>query len=137
MTSDNPRAPICPDCGTAVGAEHIIGCDVERCRACGGQRISCGCPSDVQDEAGDRLPWTGEWPGISDCRELGLFCRDLLDGVPVDFTPAFKNRDRIDWHVPCAPEDPGAHEDLNRLYSFPWDPRLGKHVRRVEGIPRG
>ena len=49
-----------------------------------------------------RLLWTGEWPGLAACRELGWWAvRDADAG----------------WRS-CAPGTPGAVEDLNRLNFF-------------------
>lgn len=36
-----PRNPYCPGCGVKLGELHRIGCDLERCPACGGQIIGC------------------------------------------------------------------------------------------------
>jgi hypothetical protein len=102
----------CPDCNAGVGELHVPGCDVERCPYCGGQvflGLCCGQPLDERD----RMPWTGLWPGEADCREFGWYVR-MVPGVG--------------WER-CAAGEPGAREDLNRLYMEAiWDPAQKRHV---------
>lgn len=38
----------CHDCNVSIGGYHHVGCDMERCPACGGQLISCGCLDEDQ-----------------------------------------------------------------------------------------
>jgi hypothetical protein len=33
----------CHDFGRLLGEAHLLGCEMERCPDCGGQRVSCGC----------------------------------------------------------------------------------------------
>lgn len=83
------RAPRnCPVCNAKPGEAHVSGCDVERCSACGGQRISCECglPHDSQFAR-----WTGFWPGDLECIALGMVTRweaDANDPGPADLLPA-------------------------------------------------
>jgi len=103
---------LCHDCGVKKGEFHHDGCDVERCPACGCQLLSCEC-SDEEISKYSRLPWTGEWPGISECREFGWYAK-LVEGQG--------------W-VPCNKNDEGAKENLNRLYTDAvWSPKLGRFV---------
>jgi hypothetical protein len=49
----------CGDCGVPRGQVHVLGCDMERCPACGRQLITCelwGC------EVGAALTQQGEVP---------------------------------------------------------------------------
>jgi hypothetical protein len=103
----------CPDCGAVPGDLHFGGCDVERCPDCGGQVISCGCEHGPPQHP--RLPWTGEWPGVAECREYGWYCTfDHKRG----------------WRVVGA-DEPGAREDLNRLVATcNWDAAQGRFVKR-------
>lgn len=91
----------CHDCGVKIGELHIPGCDVERCADCGGgmtQAISC----DHEDYIKPRLPWTGEFPGCKEARELGFWCK-WVEGKG--------------W-ARCEESDPEAVEDLNRYSQY-------------------
>lgn len=102
----------CPDCGVKPGEKHHENCDVERCPECGGQYLSCG-----HDAVLPRLPWTGEWPGVMECREFGWYAL---------FSPS-------DSWVRCGADQPGATEDLNRLYrEARWDRERKRFVLREE-----
>lgn len=110
----------CSDCGVAPGELHHHGCDVERCPLCKGQALSCFCVYKVNDsenydedptdemwakldaevaKVGGYQPWTGEFPGMKECRELNFWCK-MVPGTG--------------W-VTCDKDDPEATEDLNRL----------------------
>ncbi len=99
----------CPDCAVNSGENHQNGCDVERCPECGSQFISCGCELISKP----RLPWTGEWPGIKECLEFGLYVRFVAG-------PG--------W-VSCSENEPGSSEDLNALFrKAKWSKELGRFV---------
>lgn len=94
---------LCPDCNVKPGENHEPGCDIEQCANCGRQAIGCGC-EESEYGALKPLPWTGEWPGDSDCRMLGFWCIWTNTG----------------WKS-CDRETPGATEDLNRLATCRWN----------------
>jgi hypothetical protein len=103
----------CPDCDVSPGEHHKLGCDIEQCPYCGGQLISCDCRK--KPPLDDRMPWSGQWPGVAECRAFGWFAR-LIPGRG--------------W-VPCAADDADATEDLNRLHvEARWD-RVEKRFVRV------
>ena len=58
----------CHDCGAKPGEPHHAGCDVERCSACGGQRLGCDCKG--HDPLFAR--WSGWWPGSLEAAALGI-----------------------------------------------------------------
>lgn len=140
----------CGDCGVQPGQLHQLGCDIERCPRCGGQAISCDCiyevcgldpetleqahpgiyangPTAQMNETWDaewanrRMPWTGEYPGCAECREFGWYAK-LAPGKG--------------WFE-CGPEEPGATENLNRLYvDAVWDIERQRFVLR-DTQPKG
>lgn len=119
----------CNECGVAPGEFHTPGCDVERC-GCGNggqQALSCDvCAHDHERYMANRLPWTGHWPGVLECRHHGLWCRDMVEGIPspspVETLNARQMGKHVRFHVPCGPDDVGAHEDINRWHSMGCPP---------------
>ncbi len=104
----------CPDCHANPGQLHEWDCDVEQCPSCGGQFISCPCEDETP--RADRLPWTGLWPGVAECREYGWHAKSV-PGV---------------GYVPCDAGDTGAAADLNRLRnSARWDRTEKRFVREA------
>ena len=87
-----PKLKNCHDCGAKPGSFHQPGCDVERCPYCGGQLLLCshqGKTNPPPDD--DRMPWTGEWPGVKESQEFGWYAKAVPGG----------------WKA-CAKDDPGA-----------------------------
>ena len=68
-----PATERCPDCGASPGEFHQPACDVEQCPYCGGQLLSCDCRR--RPPLDDRMPWTGVWPGVAECRKFGWFAK--------------------------------------------------------------
>jgi hypothetical protein len=102
-----PSTKPCPDCGVLPGKKHRGCCDVERCGVCGGQAISCGCRDKCSGVRCTRTLWTGDWPGVAECRERGWYSQD--QHIPNSRWGSF---------CPCPPDAPGASEDLNRWAWF-------------------
>ena len=79
-----PAVRNCPGCAVVPGQPHQSGCAVERCSACGSQRLACSCNGD-HDALFSR--WTGFWPGELECLALGLLSKwepDPQHPVPAD-----------------------------------------------------
>jgi len=104
-TDDETR---CPMCDVFPGERHVFGCELEPCTVCGRQVLACdhyafGAKAVPPEK--ERIPWSGEWPGVHECREFGWYACLGANG----------------WES-CAPDDPSAREDFNRLYEEAvWD----------------
>jgi len=107
----------CHDCGVCIGELHKEGCDGVTCTVCGTQLLICGHYPE------GNAKWTGEmYPEERKiCEERNLWCRDFVDGKPVeevDFEKLLNDEIDVKWHVPCNKDDYGAHHDLNRSVKF-------------------
>jgi hypothetical protein len=107
----------CPGCGAEVGQLHNLYCAEEQCPYTGRPVLMCFCthrgPETIPQQ--DRLPWNGERGGTRECQEFGWFVRRTLVG-----------------RIPCRPDQPGAVEDLDRLYrDAVWDRARRRFVRKT------
>jgi hypothetical protein len=120
---NNTTTAVCPRCGVAAGELHTLGCAMEQCLHCGGQLLRCfimgpyeaieALPWPPPDE--DRIPWSGEWPGVAECHEFQWYAR--------------RNPDGAGW-LPCNADEPVARPDLNRLHSDATWSREAKRFTR-------
>ena len=94
----------CHDCGVRPGLAHERGCDVERCSACGGQRLQCECSH--HDPAFAR--WTGNWPGALEADALGITLNDVAEFPHL--VVAFFVKPSPDSDLPCRARRTGVHE---------------------------
>ena len=105
-----PALKSCQDCAAEPGQPHTYGCDTARCLQTGHQRLSCGFRHDHGHDI-----WSGEWPGVAECREFGWYSKFTGQG----------------W-VRCGPDDPDGGEDLNRLHELGgechWDRKAARWV---------
>jgi len=105
----------CHSCGAGIGVLHADLCDIAWCAAVGLQRYGLcdtahGCRTDPRRDC--RTAWSGQHPGVDDCRRLGWYAVRTPDG----------------W-MSAAPETPGAVEDLNRLISEGvWDEEQQRYL---------
>jgi hypothetical protein len=104
------KSTTCPDCGVIPGQRHDDGCDVSRCPECGMQALRCKTDvllGHIGSEPAQSV-WTGEWPGIAECREF-------------------------DWYTDVV--GVGRTEDLNRLAfaglsgQLNWDKQTERWVK--------
>lgn len=96
----------CSVCNTSPGQLHEAGCTLERCPECGRHRfLSCDHSFSPRPDS-VRLPWTGEYPGVMECREFGWY-------------------QQATWGNTSGPS-----EDLNRLYvEALWSSELRRFIR--------
>lgn len=107
----------CPGCGVSPGYRHSENCDVARCNLHGTQYFSCDfCVEyDQYDNEIVLFPdaqptiWTGEWPGVAECREFNMYVYDF-------------------------PGIPGKSEDLNRLYMMGMTGKLTWDVEKERWV---
>lgn len=107
------RPDHCPSCGVSPGEPHLSHCNITVCAACGHNLYKCGCEFTLREAK--RLPpvlWTGQTPASTACSEFGLY-----------------GRWRAGEFEPCSKDDPGAEEDIERLYrEYSWDKSLQRWV---------
>lgn len=102
----------CPDCGALPGQPHQNECDIERCSACGQQRLTCDCEG--HDPA--KSMWAGEWPEDEHANIYRVYEKMKLDCTPyvvTDVPPL--------WLVGVDPQALYPQECYYRAYRYATD----------------
>ena len=86
----------CPECHAAIGKEHVNCCKLEKCSACGEQRVTCGCFAHNPALAA----WSGEKPTkrrivYQRCEAMAEQFRCFAIESPID-VPYSEINERID-----------------------------------------
>jgi hypothetical protein len=141
---DHLKKTKCGDCGAEPGELHQAGCDVERCRCCGGQQIGCDCLYDVNGLDLDTME--KEYPeiytkGATDEMYEKFDAHVEACGGRLPWTGIWPGTEEciefglwsrhVEGEDPywqkCGPDDEGAGPDLNRLgLGCRWDVKTGR-----------
>lgn len=82
------------------------------------------------DDCGEDI-WTGEWPGLAECREFGFWTQWIVNGKPAELHYRAQPGDVVQGWRDCEEGAPLAAEDLNRLSSAcNWDRSAKRWVLR-------
>lgn len=101
MTTEvNDRA--CPQCAAAPGELHKEWDTIARCYETGEQLVAC---ESEHDNTCWPSRWDGEYPGVKQCRALGMYFTDPRIGVTEDLNkfaviPKDWNRETQSWDIP-------------------------------------
>lgn len=98
----------CPSCGVELLGLHEMSCEVGRCRPHGEQLAYC-----LIDGTHAPTTYKGVYPGTEEAMARGWCYRIDAQGVAES----------------CAPDDPDALPDLNRVtVELSWDPSTESYV---------